>query len=415
MGNSFGPKWGISLDLDNRVGLALSIVADSEIDLYLLPDYLDVENNKHEQFASGFVLSRYLRQGWQWVDGLDRTNWSLMQNCQLLIYLPFDVETWRRASEWLGHSDSEYWQKVQVNCYQSGSELLTAIDKLLSVGRPQSALDCLYYRFEEKLPLDNGRTVKALLDAISLTEPLKTIDTYHVIELIKALQNDPESDQDDLFKVEWAYLSLLDRDQGAEPKLLETRLATQPEFFCEVIRLIYRSKNEPKQDEEPDEKTKAIATNAWQLLYKWKRPPGLHKDGTFSEEDFEAWLKGVKKLCTASGHLEIAMIKIGEVLLYCPADPQGLWIMRTVASALNARDAAEMRDGFRTEVYNYRGVHWGDPTGKPERELAKHWRSKADAIENAGFARFAATLRELSDSYDREAEQIIEEHRSRHV
>ena len=70
-----------------------------------------------------------------------------------------------------------------------------------------------------------------------------------------------------------------------------------------------------------------------------------------------------------------------------------------------------MRDGYRTGTYNARGVHWVDPTGKPERELAEQFRSKAEDIENAGFQRFAVTLRGLADSYDREAERIINDHK----
>ncbi len=58
------------------------------------------------------------------------------------------------------------------------------------------------------------------------------------------------------------------------------------------------------------------------------------------------------------------------------------------------------------------GVHWVDPTGKPEKELATQWREKADAVDNAGFASFASTLRELAVSYDREAERIIKSHKS---
>ena len=373
---------------------------------------MDAENISYREFVGSFVWRRYHRQGWQWVDGLDRTNWSMMQNCQLLMYLPFEVNTWSRATEWLGESESTYWQKVQVNPYQSDSDLLFAIDKLLEVSRPQTAIDCLYCRLHKKLPLDAKRTVRALLDAVSPKEPVNTMDTYHIAELIKALQNNSETDQNDLFRVEWAYLTLLDRHGEAEPKLLEARLSTQPDFFCEVIRLIFRSKNEAKKDEEPDEMKKAIASNAWRLLHEWRRPPGLHENGSFSSEDFEAWLKRVKYLCKESGHLEVAMIKIGEVLLYCPPDPQGLWIARSAASALNARDAKEMRSGFRTEVFNSRGVHWVDPTGKPERDLAAQWREKANALEKSGFARFAATLRELSDSYDREAERIIDERKS---
>lgn len=72
-----------------------------------------------------------------------------------------------------------------------------------------------------------------------------------------------------------------------------------------------------------------------------------------------------------------------------------------------------MRNGFRTGTYNSRGVHWVDPTGKPERELAEQFRNKAEEIENAGFQRFAVTLRGLADDYDREAERIINDHKGR--
>ena len=101
---------------------------------------------------------------------------------------------------------------------------------------------------------------------------------------------------------------------------------------------------------------------------------------------------------------------MGNVLFYCSADPDGLWINRAAAEALNATDAEEMRSGFSTEVYNSRGGHWVDPTGKPERDLADQYRQKADLIENAGYQRFAVTLRKLAESYDRDAERVIAEH-----
>lgn len=396
----------------NKVGLSLGLIADKNIDANLLKGYLDSENITYQRFMGGFIWGRYLNQGWDWVDGLYRKDWTIKQNCQLLMYLPFEKDTWQRADDWLGDSKEMYWQEVLINPYQSKSDLLFAIDKLLEVSRPKAAIDCLHCRLHKKLPLDTKQTVRALLGAISTTESTGGVDSYEITELIKALQNDPNTDQDDLFNVEWAYLRLLDRHSDAEPKLLEKYLSTQPDFFCEVIRLIYRSKYEEKKGEEPDELKKSIATNAWRLLHEWRRPPGVLDDGSFSSDDFKVWLQNVKKLCMESGHLEVAMIKVGEVLFYTPLDPKGLWIVRSVASALNARDAEEMRRGFRTEVFNSRGVHWVDPTGKSEKDLAEQWREKADAIENSGFARFAAVLRELSDSYDREAERIVKEHKA---
>ena len=100
-------------------------------------------------------------------------------------------------------------------------------------------------------------------------------------------------------------------------------------------------------------------------------------------------------------------------MIHTPPAPEGLWIRRAVAAALNDREADHMRDGYRTATYNSRGVHWVDPTGKPERELAEQFRSKAEEIENAGFQRFAVTLRGLADSYDREAERVIRDHKDR--
>lgn len=397
------------VDSPNQVGLALGVIADNAMDTVLLPKYLDTENTSHRQFAGGFVWSRYQNQGWHWVDGLDRNNWSLVQDRQFLIYLPFEKETWFRVNKWLGNSENSYWEIVPA--YQSKSDLLTAVDRLLEVSRPQAAIDCLHSQLYNKLPLDRERTVKALLDAVSTKEIGSTMDSYHITELIKALQDDSETIRDDLFKVEWAYLPLLERSNKAEPKLLESRLATQPEFFCEVIRLIYRSKKEEKH-KEFDEDRNAIASNAWRLLHEWKKPPGLQEDNSFSAKEFETWLERVKQQCRKSGHFEVAMITVGEVLLYCPADPQGLWIVQEAANALNARDADEMRSGFRTEVFNSRGVYGIDPSGMPERELATQWRQKADDLENAGFARFATTLRELAESYNREAERIIAEHKA---
>ena len=136
----------------------------------------------------------------------------------------------------------------------------------------------------------------------------------------------------------------------------------------------------------------------------------MQHDGSFLQEQFRQWLKKTKETCTKSGHLEVALSHIGQVLFYCPGDQQGLWIDKAAAEALNDIDAEEMRSGFTTEVYNSRGVHWVDPTGKPERELAEQYRQKANEVENACYQRFAATLRSLAESYDRHAERVIAEH-----
>jgi len=392
-----------------QVGQALGMIADEVIEKAFLPHFLDTENNKHENLAGGFIWMRYHINGWEWCDNIDKSGWTPKQIGYFLAFLPFTKEAWDRASQWLEENQGEYWSHTRANAYQADGDLAIAIEKLIEYGRPHSAISCLDRMRCAKQPINVDQCVRALLAALSSSEPTYAMDGYHIVDLIKLLQSGPSVVQDDLFKVEWAYLPLLDRHREIAPKLLENRLASDPEFFCEVIQLIYRSDKEDQPSKEPTEESKAIAENAWRLLHEWKTTPGTQEDGTFSAERFNEWLQRVKALCAESGHLEVALVNIGEVLIHVPSDPSGLWINRAVATALNDREADDMRGGFRMGLYNSRGVHWIDPTGKPERELAEQFRSKAEDVENAGFQRFAVTLKDLAERYEREADQIINE------
>lgn len=118
----------------------------------------------------------------------------------------------------------------------------------------------------DKQPLDSTRAVSALLAALNSSEDASAIEVYEIVEIIKVLQNDPKTNQDDLCRVEWAYLPLLERNQSASPKLLEHRLASDPEFFCEMIRLVFLSKKEDRSTHEPTEQAKNIKKHCSQCL-----------------------------------------------------------------------------------------------------------------------------------------------------
>lgn len=394
-----------------RVGIAFGGVADKEVDGVVLPDLLESEQKQLAQFAGGFVWSRFRVGGWQWVDDIDTARWTPAQIGQFLSFLPFVLDTWERSKRLLGGDEAAYWSKTNVNPYDTETNLEIAIDQLIRYGRPNAALRCLNGMLHDKQQFDNGRAVRALLAALKSSEGAHSIDAYQTVEIIKALQDDPNANPEDLFQVEWAYLPLLDRHSDASPKLLGRRLATEPEFFCEVIRLVFHSKKEERSTEEPTEEIKKIATNAYHLLSEWRTPPGYQADGTYDGNALSRWLDAVKKECSETGHLEIAMTMLGHSLIHVPPDPDGLWIHRSAAAALNTKDAGDMRDGFRTELFNSRGVHWVDPTGTPERELASKYRSQAEAIESAGYHRLATTLRGLATTYEREAENLMSRER----
>ena len=132
--------------------------------------------------------------------------------------------------------------------------------------------------------------------------------------------------------------------------------------------------------------------------------PGTLLDGSFDSDAFRQWLEGAMRITKETGHNEVAQTQVGQVLAHAPTDPDGLWIHQTVAAALNERNAEEMRSGYTTELFNQRGAHWFS-AGEEERKLAQLNREKAEALDQKGFWRFAAAMRRVADSYDRDAER----------
>jgi len=98
------------------------------------------------------------------------------------------------------------------------------------------------------------------------------------------------------------------------------------------------------------------------------------------------------------------MVQVGKLLAHAPGDPSGLWVHRSVAEALNAKDAVDMRSGFTCELFNMRGPY-GYSAGKEELNIATRYREKSESLEEHGFHRLAAAVREVAESYERDAER----------
>ncbi len=389
-----------------KVGNTFAHIANGENDKELLPAFLDSQEQIKEIFIKGYIWSRYQLLGINWIDTQSTETWSTEQKCALLFNVPFEIEIWQKADELLGEQVGEYWKNINVNPFLTQSSLLPAIKNLIQYGRPHLALDCIYANYFSKKEFFKEQAIEALLKGTSTDEPVGVMDAHHVTEIIKMLQVDPKINETELFKIEWTYLPLLNKYSNAEPKLLEKHLSQKPELFINAIQLIYRSKNQTKE-QEPEETRKNIASNAWKLLHEWKRPPGKLDNGTFSGEALKKWFDEVKTKTIESGHYEVAMTHLGHVLFFTDSDPSGLWIHQFAAELLDEKDNDNIRQGFSSEVFNSRGVYTVDPSGKPEKELANSWRQKAEEIEKHGFIRFATSLKEIANSYDREAERVV--------
>ncbi|CBE69094.1 MAG: hypothetical protein F9K13_06980 [Candidatus Methylomirabilis oxygeniifera] len=389
-----------------KVGDALGAIEDSNIDAFLLPAFLEHGDRPIKQFLGNFVWRRFWTQKWPWVDQQLSQPWRKEQLLAFLLLVPSEKQTWRRAERILGGEAHSYWKQVQVSPWgMEPDDLLEAAEKLTSNGQPARAIDCLYLLADGKVPIPMPLASAALLGALSAEEQQKQIDQYHIVEVVKWLQENAPPDSDDLSKIEWYYLPLLNRLYGGEPKVLEHKLASSPTFFCEVLAVVFCSDKEDQETKrEISEAQKRIAQNAYSLLHGWRILPGSLPDGSFDGDRFAKWLDEVKRRCKESGYFRIAMDQLGQALAYAPQDPGGLWIHKSIAAALDVRDVPEMRRGFTAGLFNKRGTH-GFSHGKQERQIAVDYRVKAKALSDSGFHRVADAVRSLAEGYERDAER----------
>lgn len=396
----------------NNVGIALADFNDGELTSNVIPKHINDENNQLKQFARGFAVEAFNKYGWDWAKAFDFTTWGVEQKVELLTCLPFDTKTIAFVKELLGKKENLYWKAAFINAYHTDIDLIFIVDKLLEVKRINSAIDVLHHRFREGKGLDIERSVNALLSINNSEDHTNQMSTYDTQELIKALQADPNTPEDDLFKVEWFYVPLLDELHGNKPVILQKKLATEPAFFAELMRLMYKPNDAGDDYPKPDEEKRNLATNAWRLFQNWKLPPGL-KDDVFNADDFKSWVDAVKNQANVDKRYEITMQEIGKVFYYYPESDDGLWLPKEVAEVIDGKDAEDIRVGYALEIYNSRGVHTIDPEGKPEMALAAKWDDRAATAVNDGYPRFGAKLREVAESYRREAQRNIDEFANR--
>lgn len=234
------------------------------------------------------------------------------------------------------------------------------MDKLLQYGRHRDALACLGSIFIREKTLDIDRSIGTLLAIVDSDEQLIALQLSHIINLIGALQKDDRTNRDDMIKVEWAYVPLLDGRRTSSPRTLESELSGNAQFFCQIIQLLYRYRGKAAPSTSPSKEAQAVASNAWKLLNGWRTPPPMLPDGSISSSQFKDWPSQVKASCNDTGHLEIDLNQVGQVLFYSPADPYNLWTDHTVATALNEENAEELRREYVTGAFNARGVHCTD-------------------------------------------------------
>lgn len=325
----------------------------------------------------------------------------------ILSKIPFSLSLFEVVNQILD-DDSVYWEKVTMPYgyrKENAKELKIVIEKLIACRRYVTAINIIGHSEFESIA--DAECVYNLLKLAGTEESVgkESLDDYAVQRIIGWLQQQKGIDLELRSDIEFIYLPILNDYSEVQPLALRTRLSLEPEYFCSMIELFYKKRNDKKRKRELN---KGLGDRLCKILVQFKITPGTDEDGNFDEEKFDFWMKTVKTWSQEQDRYEVTMHTVGSGLSYAPLDENKL-PAKAIINELNKVKNSELRRGYYLGIINQRGVHFIDSEGKPEFELSEDYANRANIVEAMGYARYAEVLREIAEQYNREARRNISE------
>lgn len=414
--------FGAEAKVPFAVGLALADAGLHQFEGDLLA-LLDSEDGRHHQVAHAYCARR-AESDPDWIDRV-RSSAALTprQHARLLLATPEISDGWERAEKAGADVAHEFWRGFPMYPIKDVDHLVTAIGRLLDVGRTGVALDLLALC----LPSDPDKRITELIERgldqflhQGGQDPEVNPQDYDYERLFEYLDKSDSVTTDRIAQLEWSFLSALEHT-GRHFKIHQA-LADSPELFVSLLTKLYRprlSDEEQGAEEGPAvqdeaEKPKAESAewfhNAYRLLSGWKTVPGTREDGTFDSEKLRDWITKARQQAAAVSRRAVGDIHIGHVLAHSPADDDGLTPLIPIRDLIEETGSSDIEQGFRTEVFNSRGPtsRGLDTGGVQERALSASYAEHAVKLADR-WPRTARIFKALADEYERDARRVDED------
>jgi hypothetical protein len=410
---------GIGLDevisLSDRVGqpwIFGSILADLITEKKEIQSILELlkQETFNIQLIHGFISKKSNQLGNNWIfnlyNELTEKDFQSSHLVHLFIPLSQNSEVWKFISSASKDLELKYWNTIRPAFSNLPiEERLVGINKLIMADRYLSAVKIASINTDD-IPSD--KLVEILKKgATSKSEEDVHFQGYEINRIFEVLDERKDVDVSTFVHLEWLYLQVL-TSYGSirRPKLLHKELATNPNFFVDVLSWIYKSDKEEDDKSLSDEQLKKRAEYTYDLLSTWNRIPGTDESNNLNYEFLMDWIKEARIIAKERGYLEIADLQIGQILAAYPENIEP-WPPEEICKVIDSINTDNMKDGFSTATFNKRGSSTRGPFdgGNIEKGHAEYFHKQANALKEK-FPNTAEILERLAKNYEKDAERM---------
>ena len=288
-----------------------------------------------------------------------------------------------------------FWKEIQFNqVFRESPEINRRFaDEKIAQGRLQ---DVFVGPLSQTLSAYGVKRTIRLLDAVSLHVGRNVFITYNIGLAFSYLANKIGAGNSELFRLETRLSGSLYYDFEYEFPAIYHRLATDPQFFVDLISRRY-------EWEDGNEAPKIAPELEYRILNPppgkgWVFAPGLGENGAVSEQEFLSWFDEAHRLSEERGQRAITENYIGKMLCGYPTDKEGV-PPDAVGKFFEARGNKIMEDGYSCAVDISRGVYWTDS------EKAEKYATIAGKLRERKFSRLARVYDDVATRYGKQAGQ----------
>jgi hypothetical protein len=364
---------------------------------------LDADAQVRVRVATGYFRAKFESDGWDWAEGhlAAADKWPSARAARFLTALSRDSKAFDWADRLGGAIRQEYWRTVNVLWPEDANDRIRASRMLLGAERASAALEqingCIHGETADP-GLDSELIMNALEQATPGTGHNQIeMFIYYAKNCFIYLEATAGVDRRRLARLEWRYLPLFEFRNWV-PRILHEELGRSPEFFVDVVSMVYRSDDE-REENPPNEETYARARVGDQLLRSWRRPP-LSGNGSASGT-LAGWVASVRELLRSRGLLHIGDMCIGHVLRYVPEDSDGSWPTLEVRNVIESTRSQQLEEGIELEVLNSHGqtTRALGVGGVQERSLAKRYGDYGRLVVS-GWPRTGRMLARIAEAFE---------------
>lgn len=376
-----------------------------------------IDETRNREFLHGAVVAAHCRFGNSWsrdlLAGPRIRNWTPERVLQVLLALPSEQATWNLVESFGDPIRTDYWRAANFWPTKNDEDVLFALQRLLEVGRARDAVHAVANK-PDRLPAN--LVLEMLYKAIQTppshsdhNEPV--MFQWSVCQLLRRLDADQNVAQDEIAKLEWAYLPLLEHSERP-PVVLHSLMSREPAFFVQVLSAIFRAHSDSNTEKvDLSEETKALASQAFRLMESWSLVPGT-SDGKTDPVRLHAWVKEAHRLCVLAERGAVGDTYIGRILAFANAEQNGIWPEKAVRDVIEELKNDHVENGIISGIHNKRGVTSRGmfDGGSIERGIAAQYRAWADAVKfewprtGALLERIALSFEDSATVHDDDAE-----------